>query len=218
MRGTGAPSSFLVAVGGITPARAGNKKSTESLLKAFRGSPPRVRGTVFLYVQSTTNCRITPARAGNSHGGKAPEDFHGDHPRACGEQGLPGPTNCKCGGSPPRVRGTDIQVGNRLLGVWITPARAGNSAFNGNLCCLSQDHPRACGEQPSLACMHHHQAGSPPRVRGTVPLFCYCDLYPGITPARAGNSYEPGTLKFSIKDHPRACGEQSQSCLNPANR
>ena len=75
--------------------------------------------------------------------------------------------------------------------------------------CLSQDHPRVCGEQPILAYPNWHFLGSPPRVRGTGYLwrifFCLCR----ITPACAGNRISHHYTHVRLRDHPRVCGEQT---------
>ena len=70
---------------------------------------------------------ITPAHAGKrlAHFGKPP--FGGDHPRACGEKGVVGRVGVSMGGSPPRMRGKDVGIGNDLSYIRITPAHAGKS-------------------------------------------------------------------------------------------
>ena len=50
--------------------------------------------------------------------------------------------------------------------------------------------------------------GSPPRVRGRAD-FTGQDLgRNGITPARAGKSWELDCFVTFTQDHPRACGEE----------
>ena len=136
-----------------------------------------------------SNDRITPARAGNSACKELFEAAQEDHPRACGEQ----PPTCAlpntCAGSPPRVRGTARSY------PW---HRAGN-----------MDHPRACGEQLSEQLVKETGAGSPPRVRGTGPRPGRPPFLFRITPARAGNSRAAMPRHIRRRDHPRACGEQT---------
>ena len=66
-----------------------------------------------------------------------------------------------------------------------------------------------CGEQQKnlrgLIC----GIGSPPRVRGTVRKIWRISHTRRITPACAGNSRLAGEEKWSLKDHPRVCGEQA---------
>ena len=93
-----------------------------------------------------------------------------DHPRVCGEQSHIPHGYIHCGGSPPRVRGTDGVPNHYHAMTGITPACAGNSQLLQGSHLQGRDHPRVCGEQPG---MHRRAAaapGSPPRVRGTVLL------------------------------------------------
>ena len=49
--------------------------------------------------------------------------------------------------------------------------------------------------------------GSSPRMRGTLSAF-ECTRFPqGIIPADAGNTFSSSSLKASLRDHPRGCGE-----------
>ena len=72
-------------------------------------------------------------------------------------------------------------------------------------------HPRACGEQFKGAAKGIVDAGSSPRLRGTVE-----DLPGGggggrFIPAPAGNSPPRGTPPDLKTVHPRACGEQENT-------
>ena len=77
-----------------------------------------------------------------------------------------------------------------------------------------EDHPRVCGEKENVTGSVQEELGSPPRVRGKVIsdrflLFCL-----RITPACAGKSafFRPSGIYY--KDHPRVCGEKSNSGYN----
>ena len=65
----------------------------------------------------------------------------------CGEQLLENQKPLRNGGSPPRVRGTELQNINGLERQRITPACAGNSAILRSNAASLRDHPRVCGEQ-----------------------------------------------------------------------
>ena len=134
--------------GGITPARAGKREQRERQLRQLRdhpracgeelcvfkerdtkrGSPPRVRGRVFLPRAGLYRCGITPARAGKSSRGWPFWPGCRDHPRACGEEHSGRPPCAHLPGSPPRVRGRVLLLGCRFVTPGITPARAGKSA------------------------------------------------------------------------------------------
>ena len=65
-----------------------------------------------------------------------------------------------------------------------------------------------CGEQTSRAITRDQQAGSPPRVRGTVVAIVCNVASIRITPACAGNSLSMRDNGQVRQDHPRVCGEQ----------
>ena len=66
----------------------GENKMKERCLDYELGSPPRVRGKLFLMQQAMIRTRITPACAGKTHA-EFLEDFAGkDHPRVCGENSI----------------------------------------------------------------------------------------------------------------------------------
>ncbi len=93
----------------------------------FRGSPPRVRGTVTEEEEVTDQGRITPACAGNRESVRVHTYNQQDHPRVCGEQSFTHTARTKSPGSPPRVRGTVVYIHNLYETPRITPACAGNS-------------------------------------------------------------------------------------------
>ena len=153
-----------------------------------RGSPPRVRGTVHPAFPDHRGHGITPACAGNRRRCRRTCIKSQDHPRVCGEQMTACIDGRGLAGSPPRVRGTDTNFGNKVIDGGITPACAGNSFFNSLCQLLFWDHPRVCGEQRLAVPVLFTAPGSPPRVRGTANTGNKCRLNIGITPACAGNS------------------------------
>ena len=111
-------------------------------------------------------------------------------------------------GSPPQVRGTEVEPVSYGDVTRITPAGAGNSSIRKEAGRFQGDHPRRCGEQLSKCCRCLSKLGSPPQVRGTVTLLLPVCLYQGITPAGAGNRNPSSCSCFRYLDHPRRCGEQ----------
>ena len=224
-----------IGADGITPARAGKSWTPDGWMCSRKdhpracgeecdvdayhkmpfGSPPRVRGRVYL-LNTCSNCRITPARAGKRGAGSLHGQPAEDHPRACGEElrifapgrkvkgspprvrgrGAPDQGAGRGHGSPPRVRG---RVGDRAgphLILGITPARAGKR-ISGFLPAAGQwDHPRACGEERKVNPPVGKKKGSPPRVRGRGPTGLPLMTPGGITPARAGKSSSTLVTKF----------------------
>ena len=93
----------------------------------------------------------------------------------------------------------------------IIPAYAGNTKHGDDGCANDRDHPRVCGEHLPPSAIDTWQAGSSPRMRGThVPWdMGYRDI--GIIPAYAGNTYVERVDVDLVGDHPRVCGEHSDT-------
>ena len=132
---------------GDHPRVCGEKWLNWLCLCPSAGSPPRVRGKVFMMPTGFSTARITPA-----HAGKRKHFLHGckrgwDHPRACGEKLACGSTPARRIGSPPRMRGK-VQKTEKVLGAQrITPAHAGKRSRKMPPAPPHWDHPRACGEK-----------------------------------------------------------------------
>ena len=50
--------------------------------------------------------------------------------------------------------------------------------------------------------------GSPPRMRGKVPISIFLRFLGGITPAYAGKRLKVACPLLPTRDHPRVCGEK----------
>ena len=195
------------------------------------GSSPRVRGAATCMLPLTSPSRIIPARAGSSAFSAELAVESEDHPRACGEQ-VPRPSPAaRRRGSSPRVRGaasaeapdggclgSSPRVRGAVDGLAVTggssriiPARAGSSRSVVHLLVDAPDHPRACGEQEASINTAVTGIGSSPRVRGAVLSGKSVTMTVRIIPARAGSSVVSWRVRISVRDHPRACGEQSAS-------
>ena len=127
VRGKERHDAISPTVEGITPACAG--KSLPALLPYLNrlGSPPRVRGKVHASTTLLFMLRITPACAGKSQISPPLVEISGDHPRVCGEKNLQMALGLKAEGSPPRVRGKELEWRRLLSAGRITPACAGKS-------------------------------------------------------------------------------------------
>jgi len=93
-------------------------------------SPPHMRGTVKPRLTNMERFRITPAYAGNRTSAAMLSGFSADHPRVCGEQQTSTAGLKTEQGSPPRMRGTVNDSINYSRVERITPAYAGNRAFD----------------------------------------------------------------------------------------
>ena len=152
------------------------------------GSPPRVRGKVNLTIRRKSQVRITPACAGKRVRPWDLMNLMRDHPRVCGEKVTNVPDWALDSGSPPRVRGKGRTLVLALRRSRITPACAGKRSSRTGYRYPCWDHPRVCGEKNSKLYLAVMKKGSPPRVRGKVPLSIRVSAASGITPACAGKS------------------------------
>ena len=144
----------------------GEKTSGDRELDKRCGSPPRVRGEGDISQAMPAYLRITPACAGRSSRARRPHEGFRDHPRVCGEKRSLNLEEKLKIGSPPRVRGEEVETENGGIVRRITPACAGrrNSRLLDRV--NFRDHPRVCGEKAAVQLGSNQQEGSPPRVRG----------------------------------------------------
>ena len=75
------------------------------------GSPPRVRGKLGSFDEITFSTRITPACAGKTSAKVFLTRNIKDHPRVCGENRERFRKENEQKGSPPRVRGKQVLMG-----------------------------------------------------------------------------------------------------------
>ena len=152
------------------------------------GSSPRVRGAARPHSVLLRPPGIIPARAGSSQFAIQVYRCIGDHPRACGEQGMLRLPKHYAPGSSPRVRGAAPSSFPLSYDFGIIPARAGSSGHSDHSRCTDWDHPRACGEQLRVSASTDAPVGSSPRVRGAGGRRRHMPSATGIIPARAGSS------------------------------
>ena len=91
----------------------------------------------------------------------------------------------------------------------ITPAHAGKTGPRRRRGFRLWDHPRACGENGFLKSSFATERGSPPRMRGKRGLCACTENLMGITPAHAGKTAPLCSSLRCLRDHPRACGENT---------
>ena len=129
MRGKGLRVGTCAPKSGITPAHAG-KRANQRFLDCLAwdhpracgekldvhvlsvgkmGSPPRMRGKGIHGNDRKSRIGITPAHAGKSDCLSVLKERLRDHPRACGEKLSQYTAAGWCLGSPPRMRGKDLE-------------------------------------------------------------------------------------------------------------
>ena len=91
------------------PRACGEKTHSAWMHQSVRGSPPRMRGKVSFVTSRTCIMGITPAHAGKSVSCVSLPYGTWDHPRACGEKSTDKDTGSPSLGSPPRMRGKDLE-------------------------------------------------------------------------------------------------------------
>ena len=110
--------------------------------------------------------RITPAYAGKRNRLHLRGNFHGDHPRLCGEKQSISQMRLIFSGSPPPMRGkVSFGVVEDILDR-ITPAYAGKRPTFSPMPVNTPDHPRLCGEKATRQQRKVKKIGSPPPMRG----------------------------------------------------
>ena len=164
------------------------------------------------WLHKTFRCsRITPAHAGKSRLAGKVLPARRDHPRARGEKAGCLWLGRVREGSPPHTRGKEVHLVRHIDCHGITPAHAGKSRCWWPRSGRRWDHPRACGEKGKAAKKKFASSGSPPRVRGKALSQPGVIAAWGITPARAGKRYGSSCESSTHRDHPRACGEKSDT-------
>ena len=145
-----------------------------------------MRGKVYSATMRIPSAWITPAYAGKSSKSLSFSLLCRDHPRLCGEKGFYKKIPSVRIGSPPPMRGKGQSVDRDTVAIRITPAYAGKRHSRQPLLCLSQDHPRLCGEKSSPLWHAVPCWGSPPPMRGKVHMSATGGQQKRITPAYAG--------------------------------
>ena len=153
-------------------------------------------------MQSKATAGITPAYAGKSS--SLPQNGQGfrDHPRLCGEKRPACTLIQRHRGSPPPMRGKEVQRWTKSTGKRITPAYAGKSVRSQVLPDAVRDHPRLCGEKLLVQGFPPYRLGSPPPMRGKDHLHICLRTRTRITPAYAGKSYVHGAECRPLKGSP----------------
>ena len=151
------------------PRGCGENKHCRVQATQGRGSPPRMRGKPNDAGRAEKRSRITPADAGKTVPSAAFPQSAQDHPRGCGENPHERLQEEVDYGSPPRMRGKPRAKMLEIAFERITPADAGKTHSTTQVEMLTEDHPRGCGENASLAKTLHTETGSPPRMRGKHP-------------------------------------------------
>ena len=120
-------------------------------------------------------------------------------------------------GSSPRMRGAHFPYCRLYAHIGIIPADAGSTESVCYVRYRKRDHPRGCGEHPSLPLAQKPEGGSSPRMRGAPYHAGRVAELSRIIPADAGSTALDKASKKVRADHPRGCGEHCHDAL-PSTR
>ena len=171
------------------------------------GSSPRMRGAPGGSLSSLILIGIIPAYAGSTRLRAMPAGARRDHPRVCGEHAPASTRRLVARGSSPRMRGAHTTGADNSFSDGIIPAYAGSTSERPSCRCRTWDHPRVCGEHRLSWVSPWRLLGSSPRMRGAQRLGALPLVDYGIIPAYAGSTVSKVLFSFSMRDHPRVCGE-----------
>ena len=169
------------------PRRCGENRKRTVLYVIDTGSPPQVRGKLYVGVICIGDGGITPAGAGKTKEKQPKQPPRKDHPRRCGENASSVFIPALLPGSPPQVRGKLCGKSKQNAPFGITPAGAGKTI--------------------SASFVSIGIKGSPPQVRGKLGKRIGNAVFSGITPAGAGKTQVLANGGNTDEDHPRRCGE-----------
>ena len=132
------------------PRVCGEHNRIVGIIAVILGSSPRMRGTLQCRSQRHQSPGIIPAYAGNTAWPTWGTPSTRDHPRVCGEHYPSAIVPPSARGSSPRMRGTPLWSHCVPRARGIIPAYAGNTGSVEILDDAFWDHPRVCGEHPSI--------------------------------------------------------------------
>ena len=167
----------------------GEHRSIVGIGVACQGSSPHVRGAPFVDRFVISRSGIIPACAGSTGSRMDAHDEPRDHPRMCGEHSSGRHELCNGSGSSPHVRGARRFYSSRWQAMGIIPACAGSTACRVLFWWCPWDHPRMCGEHPTILNCALIGRGSSPHVRGAPENGKLTVHVAGIIPACAGSTF-----------------------------
>ena len=112
-------------------------------------------------------------------------------------------------GSSPLARGTQRLRSPDVSVVGLIPARAGNTMSGLSSKSAVRAHPRSRGEHTLRPSVCVRCRGSSPLARGTLNELRQAITFPGLIPARAGNTRAATSPMPTAWAHPRSRGEHA---------
>ena len=201
------PRMLSAVLRAVHPRSRGEHPWRNAYRRAFTGSSPLARGTLFCDGMGLVAGRFIPARAGNTWAAGSAGWPRAVHPRSRGEHSKHDSSAAILAGSSPLARGTPrCRAAPAPLKRFI-PARAGNTASARGSFSRSPVHPRSRGEHTAFLRAGGSRSGSSPLARGTQSAGLVCVKSGRFIPARAGNTLVQFFIVFFLPVHPRSRGE-----------
>ena len=151
----------------VHPHACGERRSANYSGAVSAGSSPRMWGTALHDCCVQCVQRFIPTHVGNGPFASAVSAAAAVHPHACGERTSNCATATGCAGSSPRMWGTGLGKGFKLLGQRFIPTHVGNGGMVRDEIAIQTVHPHACGERVGQVRTGQADGGSSPRMWGT---------------------------------------------------
>ncbi len=168
-------------------------------------------GTPLFHPRRRSYQRFIPTHVGNTRMPKPSLLSHPVHPHACGEHQIPLSPGTKCGGSSPRMWGTQPEHPSYQGLRRFIPTHVGNTVGPGLSCLFLPVHPHACGEHLQYDAGAPEAYGSSPRMWGTRGRRRSEARGSRFIPTHVGNTRPDPGPEPPDPVHPHACGEHSSA-------
>ena len=198
---------ICLSPGTVHPHGCGEHRSEAIAERGGDGSSPRVWGTRQRLNAHGGNARFIPTGVGNTLPARRGLMCPSVHPHGCGEHDNHAIDALRYAGSSPRVWGTlHAKMGGHQKRRFI-PTGVGNTCKAKTPPLAPAVHPHGCGEHTTLFKGALANAGSSPRVWGTLaplppPALCWRFIPTGV-----GNTIRNLRRGNPFAVHPHGCGE-----------
>jgi len=190
-----------------TPAWGGDDAYPVDGERGLVGRPPRGRGRPGRRRMAGPCLGATPAWAGTTGARRRSRSPCRGDPRVGGDDEWASASLICPFGRPPRGRGRQQRERQQRRGQGATPAWAGTTTAGTCTCTSCWGDPRVGGDDTSGTYAAPTRHGRPPRGRGRHLRQGAVRAVPGATPARAGTTTAPLTLRAVSTGDPRVGGD-----------
>ena len=209
MRGKPREQGWLGGCREEHPRVCGENSPSHFAMVGLVGTSPRMRGKLIGERQVRRYLGNIPAHAGKTIIIGHQTCYQQEHPRACGENRGVEKKTPQVEGTSPRMRGKRVDQAHDAPPKRNIPAHAGKTRCAALWTGATQEHPRACGENPATPWPRPQTCGTSPRMRGKPILPPRGSNSTGNIPAHAGKTSCPMLSCSRPREHPRACGENT---------